>query len=421
MVTALFKLDHSSITNCARINHSWLAPQAKLIVPLRSASAMESQPVRTPLYECHIECGGKIVDFHGFELPIWYSSIKEEHIATRSAAGIFDVSHMGFLRFVGSDVREWLSGIGTQDFRKFNKGACGYTHFLDEDGNLIDDMIFAVKSDTEILGVPNASMVSTMIGWFNEHLPDDGTVEIFDESEQTSIIAVQGPKSDKVISSVIGEQNNIGRFRCQEIAVNELGIDGWIQGTGYTGEKGVEIFIPNSQATTLWKELISKGSEMGLVPVGLGARDTLRLEKGYLLSGQDFLWPGLGISPDADLPEGFLHRNTAETAVPFGLNMDHDFIGKTKVSQSLQESSRWVGIKCVGRGPSPRPGHPVLGSDSMDSEIIGYVTSGAPSPSLGGTGIALAYMENAVVGKTVWIKSSTRRAVEAIVVRPPFL
>ena len=382
---------------------------------------MENNPVRTSLYESHIECGGKIVDFHGFELPIWYSSIKEEHMATRSSVGIFDVSHMGFFRFVGHNVADWLSGIGTQDFRKFTKGSCGYTHFLDEDGNLIDDMIFAVKSDNEILGVPNASMVSTMLEWFEGHLPDDVSVEIHDESEGMSIIAVQGPKSGEAISRVIGENNRIGRFRCQEIANNDLGITGWIQGTGYTGEKGAEIFIPNSQATILWKELISTGSEIGLVPVGLGARDTLRLEKGYLLSGQDFLWPGLDTSPEVNLPEGFLHRNTVETDVPFGLNMNHEFIGKSSVEESLDNSLRWAGIRCVGRGPSPRPGHPVLTSESVDSEIIGYVTSGAPSPSLGGIGIAMAYLDGAEIGQSVWIKSSPRRTVEAVVVSTPFL
>jgi len=382
---------------------------------------MEINPVRTSLYDSHIECGGKIVDFHGFELPIWYSSIKEEHMATRSNVGIFDVSHMGFFRFVGHNVADWLSGIGTQDFRKFTKGSCGYTHFLDEDGNLIDDMIFAVKSDNEILGVPNASMVSTMLVWFEGHLPDDGSVEIHDESEGMSIIAVQGPKSGEAISRVIGENNRIGRFKCRDIADNELGITGWIQGTGYTGEKGAEIFIPNSQATILWNELITTGSEIGLVPVGLGARDTLRLEKGYLLSGQDFLWPGLGISSDVNLPEGFLHRNTAETDVPFGLSMNHEFIGKSSVEKSLDDSPRWAGIRCVGRGPSPRPGHPVLTSESVDSEIIGYVTSGAPSPSLGGIGIAMAYLDGAEIGQSVWIKASPRRTVEAIVVSPPFL
>ena len=116
-------------------------------------------PVRTALYTSHVESGANLVDFHGFELPIWYSSIKEEHLATRSAAGMFDVSHMGLFRFVGKGVSEWLTGIGTQDFTRFQKGTCGYTHFLDNDGNIIDDMIFAIRTDEEILGVPNLSLI----------------------------------------------------------------------------------------------------------------------------------------------------------------------------------------------------------------------------------------------------------------------
>ena len=378
-------------------------------------------PVRTALYTSHVESGANLVDFHGFELPIWYSSIKEEHLATRSAAGMFDVSHMGLFRFVGKGVSEWLTGIGTQDFTRFQKGTCGYTHFLDTDGNIIDDMIFAIRTDEEILGVPNASMVSVMLDWFTELLPGDGSIRIFDNSEETSIIAVQGPKSMEIVSQVLGEHIKVGRFKCQEISQNNLSVEGWIQGTGYTGEPGVEIFVPNDQANLLWGQFIESGSELGLVPVGLGARDTLRLEKGYLLSGQDFHWPGLGELADSNLPEGFLSRDSAETAVPFGLNMDHEFIGKERVLRSLENSQKWTAIRCVARGPSPRPGHPVMDSDSEDARIIGYVTSGAPSPSLGGIGIAMAYLSAPVEGQLVWIRASPRRSIKAEVVRAPFL
>ena len=111
--------------------------------------------MRTSLYESHLDAGARMVDFHGFELPIWYSSIQEEHLSTRAAAGLFDVSHMGFFRFSGDSVRSWLSSIATQEYMNFPNGRCGYTHFLDYDGHIIDDMIFAVKSETEVLGVPN--------------------------------------------------------------------------------------------------------------------------------------------------------------------------------------------------------------------------------------------------------------------------
>ena len=142
-------------------------------------------------------------------------------------------------------------------------------------------MIFAVVSQTEIIGVPNASMIPIMWDWFQSKLPTDDSVEITNLSEETSIIALQGPKSRAILESVLGQDNHVGRFKWQEIVSNDLAISGWIQGTGYTGESGYEIFIPNVQAAILWRALLDGGA----TPVGLGARDTLRLEKGYLLSG----------------------------------------------------------------------------------------------------------------------------------------
>ena len=376
---------------------------------------------RTALHGSHLEAGAKMVDFHGFELPIWYSSIPEEHLATRNAAGLFDVSHMGFFRFSGKDVRSWLSSIATQEYLNFASGRCGYTHFLDHEGRIIDDMIFAVRSETEVLGVPNASMVEVMLDWFTSLLPRDGSISIDDLSDQTSILALQGPSAAAVISEVLGEDNAVGRFRCQNIAANQLNVDGWIQGTGYTGEAGVEIFVPNRDAPGLWSALLGAAAPFGLVPVGLGARDTLRLEKGYLLSGQDFLWPGLGIEPDATLPDGFLSRDSAETAVPYGLDIEHDFVGRERVLASLESGPRWDGLICLERGPSPRPGHAVLSSEAEDAEPLGYVTSGGPSPSLERKGIAMAYLEGVEQGQEVWIQASPRRRVRAQVCRPPFV
>ena len=231
-----------------------------------------------------------MVDFHGYELPIWYSSIQEEHLSTRNSAGLFDVSHMGLFRFLGDGVRTWLSSVSTQEYMKFQPGRCGYTHFLDHEGNIIDDMIFAVSNEAEVLGVPNSTMVTTVMGWLSSNLPQDGSVVIEDLSDQTSIIALQGPNSGKILGDILGEENDVQRFRCQEIMTNGLGLSGWIQGTGYTGEKGVEIFIQNEDSRRLWDALLSHPDS---VPVGLGARDTLRLEKGYLLSGQDFSGPVL--------------------------------------------------------------------------------------------------------------------------------
>ena len=364
--------------------------------------------VRTALYEEHVALGANIVDFHGFELPIWYSNIKDEHLATRSGAGMFDVSHMGTFRFTGAEVKGWLETLATQRVTSIPNGRCAYTHFLDYDGFIIDDMIFAVVSEVEIIGVPNASMIEVMWQWFNDNLPSDDSVIIENLSSATSIIALQGPSAQDLLTSVLGSENHVGRFGWQQIISNKLNVTGWIQGTGYTGESGYEVFIPNEDATVLWRSLI----EAGATPVGLGARDTLRLEKGYLLSGVDFCWPKLTEATE------FLARDSWETNVPFGLDMNHDFIGKSRVSSHDPTDARWWGVKYIEKGPLPRPGKEVA---NLEGDIIGKLSSGAPSPSLGNLGIGIGYLQGVDEGDEVFIVASPRKSVKAVVVRPPFV
>ena len=382
--------------------------------------AMEAVgPIRTPLYGAHMELGAHMVNFHGYELPIRYKTIQSEHLACRSEAGLFDVSHMGFFSFEGPRVREWLSSVSTQDVTKFDANRCGYTHFLDASGYIIDDMIFAVSSEEVIYGVPNASMVDVVREWLTQQNPSEMGIKITDLSDQTSILALQGPHAPEIAKLVFGERGYPGRFRCGTIPDNPWGFKGWIQGTGYTGEEGVEIFIPNEIATDVWNVIMEQGADLGVTPVGLGARDTLRLEKGYLLSGQDFLWPGLGDDHLGPLPAEYLSRTSLEANIPFGLNLDHNFIGKDAMIRGKATNTLWLGLMCTGKGPSPRTGHEVHSSPVEDS-LIGFVTSGAPSPSLG-VGIGMAYMENVAEGDTVFIKTSPRRIIEAKVKAPPFV
>ena len=364
--------------------------------------------VRTALYEEHVALNANIVDFHGFELPIWYSNIKDEHLATRSGAGLFDVSHMGTFRFSGEGVKQWLEGIATQKVSAIATGRCAYTHFLDSNGYIIDDMIFAVVSDSEIIGVPNASMIDVMWQWFSQNLPDDDSVVVENISAEYSILALQGPKSKEILTSVLGETNHIGRFGWQLLNANDHDISGWIQGTGYTGESGYEIFIPNSEAATLWRLLIAADA----TPIGLGARDTLRLEKGYLLSGVDFCWPELPESTD------FLARDSWETNVPFGLDMGHEFVGKSRLESHDSSDSRWWGVKYTEKGPLPRPGKDVA---DLQGNIIGKLSSGAPSPSLGNVGIGIGYISGVSEGDEILVVASPRKSVRAIIVRPPFV
>ena len=367
----------------------------------------EGKPVRTALYEEHVALEANIVDFHGFELPIWYSNITEEHLACRSGVGLFDVSHMGSFRFSGDGVKQWLESIATQKVSSIKPGRCAYTHFLDHDGFLIDDMIFAVVSDSEILGVPNASMVPVMWDWFQKLLPSDGSILLEDLSPQTSILALQGPKSRELCEQILGMNNHVGRFSWASISENKLGITGWIQGTGYTGEPGYEIFVPNEQAPELWRTLISAG----VTPIGLGARDTLRLEKGYLLSGVDFASPSLD-------ENSLLHRDSWETNVPFGLDIGHDFIGKSRVISHDVNDARWWGVIQQEKGPLPRGGKSV---EDLSGNVIGTLTSGAPSPSLNRTGIGMGYLSGVSSGDEVMIVASERKKVRAIVKNPPFV
>jgi len=370
----------------------------------------DGAPVRTALYDQHVSLNANIVDFHGFELPIWYSSIKEEHLATREFAGLFDVSHMGSFRFSGVGVKQWLESLATQSVTSIASPRCAYTHFLDENGHLIDDMIFAVVSEQEILGVPNASMIGVMWDWFSSHLPEDGSILLENLSDETSIVALQGPNSREILEKVMGEQCHIGRFKWQLIGENHLGIDGWIQGTGYTGESGYEIFVPNHDAPALWSSLI----EGGAIPVGLGARDTLRLEKGYLLSGVDFCWPPLSELEDSS----FLSRDSWETNVPFGLDLEHEFIGKHRVISHSEDDERWWGIRYVEKGPLPRPGKEVT---TLDGTSLGRLSSGAPSPSLDNLGIGIGYLHSVSEGDEVLVVASPRKSVRAVVVCPPFV
>lgn len=369
----------------------------------------DQTPVRTALYDEHLVLDANMVDFHGFELPIWYTNIKEEHLETRRTAGLFDVSHMGSFRFSGTHVREWLEGLATQRVTSITPNRCAYTHFLDENGHLIDDMIFAVVSEDEILGVPNASMIDVMWTWFSKHLPDDGSVKLENLSDDMSILALQGPKAKQYLTSVIGDDQHVARFKWAAITDNPLGITGWIQGTGYTGEAGYEIFIPNADAPALWRALVASGA----TPVGLGARDTLRLEKGFLLSGVDFCWPPLCESDDPS----FLTRDSWETNVPFGLDLEHDFIGRNRVVSHSEDDARWWGVRYQEKGPLPRPGKEVVG---LEGQPIGRLTSGAPAPSMNNLGIGIGYLKGVKEGDEVLVVASPRKSVKAVVVRPPF-
>ena len=412
------------MTTADRLLHGWWS---------ESHGMSPTVPVRTACYDLHAAAGATLVEFHGFELPIRYTTITEEHLATRNAAGLFDVAHMGCILVTGPDAINTFDRLTTQNVASIQEGRCAYTHFCDEEGFIIDDMIFAVTTCDEvvrtglaqiedeglcILGVPNASMVKPIQTWLLEHLEGNNDVRFHQLSHSTAILALQGPKAMEILDSALGISAK--RFQGTSFSSTLIDVKGWVQGTGYTGESGVEIMIRHEDAPKVWSRLIDIGASFGLKPVGLGARDTLRLEKGYLLSGQDFIWPQLDGIEDSPVPREVLALRSVQSNVPFGIALDTEFIGRQGNLEVAADAntSYLVGFQLVARGPPPRPGHTV---ESADGLHLGWVTSGAPSPTLDSAGIGLALLSNISPGDEIHIRSSPRRCTLAKVTVPPFV
>ncbi|HZL05478.1 MAG TPA: glycine cleavage system aminomethyltransferase GcvT, partial [Coriobacteriia bacterium] len=237
---------------------------------------------RTPLFEEHVALGGRMVPFAGWEMPVQYAGIIEEHQAVRSRVGIFDVSHMAEFRIVGSDAKAALQRIATNDLAKIDEvGSAIYTVMCDEAGGIIDDLIVYHTGEIEYLIVANAANRVTDWEWITAHLPEG--VEAVDESDRTGLIAVQGPEALRVISEFAGPDFVAPeRFHIAEALLDTTPV--LIARTGYTGEDGVEIVCHASHAVGIWRALLSFPE---VAPCGLGARDTLRLEMGYALYGTD--------------------------------------------------------------------------------------------------------------------------------------
>lgn len=351
---------------------------------------------RTPLYEEHLALGARMVPFAGFDMPVQYAGIIDEHRAVRSSAGIFDVCHMAEFRVFGFGAFDALQSLVTNDLHKIDDlGRAVYTVMCDEAGGIIDDLIVYHTGDLEYLIIANASNRAVDAEWIAGHLPSD--VEFVDESDRTGLIALQGPEAVRIITEIAGEEPP-ARF-----SIAEARLDGAITvllaRTGYTGEDGVEILCAASDAPAIWRLLLSFSE---VTPCGLGARDTLRLEMGYPLHGTDM--------------------DRSVDPVSAGLSWvvslkKPDFIGRDALA-AIKESGpvrRLVGLT-VDEG-IPRHGFPVL----HEGVEVGTVASGTFSPTLE-RGIATAYVPVALAEPGTRFEISVRRkTVSATVTRPPFV
>lgn len=318
--------------------------------------------LRTPLNAFHREHEARLVDFAGWEMPVVYTSIIEEHTFTREHCTFFDVSHMGRVEFRGPDAEKLLEKLNTRNIGSAKPGMCRYSHMCKDDGGILDDVIVS-KLDDHFLVVCNASNREKLLNWWQQQLAGFN-VEIHDRTTETAMVAIQGPEAletlDQLLPLSIGD---LKRYRCK--AGSMMGADYFLARSGYTGEDGIEIILPASLAPTALRMLVDRSNDIGrpIKPAGLGARDTLRLEAGMPLYGHE-------LSEDWDSITG---------GQSWCVDLSKDFIGKD-VLQKIHDNGpkrQVVGLELDGKRIA-RHGATIL----EDGETVGMITSGTMSPTL---------------------------------------
>lgn len=372
---------------------------------------------RTPLFAAHQKSGGKLIEFGGWEMPVQYTSIVDEHQAVRRAAGLFDISHMGEATVSGPAAEGFLNQTLTNDIRKLAIGQGQYTLMCNERGGVIDDLYAYRLAAEDYLLIINASRIEADVAWLQQRLLSfgrAGEVKLENASDVTGAVAVQGPRVAEFIQqcfpggSVGGTpvgrvvdlvKNQIGRF---DFAGGQV----WISRTGYTGEDGFEMVAPAATIEQVWDALLAAGKAHGLQPAGLGARDTLRTEVCYPLYGHEL--------DEVTTP--------IEAGVGFFVALDKgDFVGRSVLAEQKAKgpSKRLVAFKMTGKSAPPRPQYPIW-STGPDAAKIGDVVSGTQSPTLG-VGIGLGYVPAAYAKSQTSIEIEIRgKRAGAVVVPKPF-
>jgi aminomethyltransferase len=319
---------------------------------------------RTPLYEAHVEAGAKLVNFAGWEMPVQYDGIREEHLRVRSSCGVFDVSHMGEIETEGPEAADLLQRLLSNDVSKIQVGGAQYSCLCREDGGVLDDLFTYRLGDDQFLTVTNAANHERDLEWFEAHAVEF-SVAVRDRIDAFAMLAVQGPEARAIVGRLT-EGELPPRFRTEELMI--AGAPTLVCGTGYTGEDGVELLIAPEEATTVWDALIGAGA----APAGLGARDTLRLEVNYCLYGND-------------LTE---ERTPIEAGLGWCVKEDTGFCG-SQACRRVRDEGPEETLKPFALTESgiPRQGNPIMSGD----QPIGEVTSGTLSPCLE-TGIGMGYI-----------------------------
>ena len=329
---------------------------------------------KTSLFEKHIELNAKMVDFGGFNMPIQYSGISDEHINVRNNVGIFDVSHMGEFFVSGKEALQFLNHVCSNNIGKIEINKAQYNCFTNENGGIIDDLIVYRCDENEYMLVVNASNIDKDWNWLNRYI-NKYDCSIINESDNIGLISVQGPKSLQLINDIFNKDfTSIKKFNFKTIEYKKHKVT--ISNTGYTGSPGYEIYLDNNIIVEIWDLLLNHGKKYDLCPVGLGARDTLRIEMGYCLYGNEI--------NDEITPH--------EANLMWITDMNKDFVGKKSLEKSIENSKKkLVGFKMIDRG-IPRKDYHVF---DINNNLIGKVTSGTFSPSNKlGVGMALIDFKN---------------------------
>ncbi len=358
----------------------------------------ETGEKKTPLYEKHLEAGGKMVPFAGYLLPVQYKGLMEEHMAVREKAGLFDVSHMGEVLIEGPDALANIMNLYTNAFMKLGDGKVRYSPMCNEQGGTVDDLLIYRYNENRYLIVVNAANREKDVKWMQDHL--FGDVKLCDLSDSYAQIALQGPLSRQILARLCSEADIPEKYYSFNDPVLVADVPCLVSQTGYTGEHGYELYCPPEEAPKLWDALLKAGKEDGLVPCGLGARDTLRLEAAMPLYGHEM---DEEISP-------------LETGLDFAVKMTKDdFIGKKALEARGQPAIARVGLKITGRGIARENFDVYLGE-----EKVGRTTSGTHCPYLGGAyAMALVQAGRTAAGTAVEVDIRGKR-VSAEIVPLPF-
>ncbi|KPC77768.1 glycine cleavage system protein T [Thermoactinomyces vulgaris] len=358
-----------------------------------------SELKRTPLYETY-RTEAKMVPFGGWEMPVQFVGIKQEHEAVRTKAGLFDVSHMGEVRISGSDALSFIQKITTNDASRLQIGDAQYAIMCYPDGGTVDDLLVYRTGENEYLLVINASNIDKDVAWMKKHQTDE--VKIENISDDIAQLALQGPLAESVLQTLTETDLSEIKFFKFKQNVNVAGVPTLVSRTGYTGEDGFELYFARAEAPKLWREILAAGKEQGVLPCGLGARDTLRFEARLPLYGQE-------LSPEI---------SPLEAGLGFAVKLDKgDFIGRDALAKQKESglARKLVGIEMIDRG-IPRSHYPVY----VGEERIGEVTTGTQSPTLKkNVGLALLKTEFTDLDQVVEVEIRGKR-LKARVVKVPF-